>query len=112
MSDETEPAMSNEDVHRIEVRANTVEELRSFLDGTDLDRGCRPAVRRRSGELVVEAYGTMPQIDRLRATRRAVGVTVNVLENATETGRSRQAEVGRRNRFAPQQAPSGLGIKE
>ena len=112
MSDATEPAVSNEDVHRIEVRANTVEELRSFLDGTDLDLGCRPAVRRESGGLVVEAYGTMPQINRLRTTRRAAGVTVDVVENATETGRSRQAEVGRRTRFAPGQPPSGLGIKE
>ena len=64
-------AMSDddEDVHRIELRAQTVEELRSFLDGAaDLDLGCRPAVRRQpSGELVVEVYATMPQLDRLRA---------------------------------------------
>ena len=73
------------------------------------------AVRRcagRSGELVVEVYATMPQIDRLRAARSAPGVTMNVVENATQTGRARQAEVGRRNRFAGRQAPRGLGIKE
>jgi hypothetical protein len=112
MSDEKEHAMSNEDVHRIEVRAQTIEELRSFLDAADLDLGCRPAVRRQSGELVVEAYATMPQIDGLRASRSATGVTVNVLENATAVGRSRQAEVGSRNRFAARQTPRGLGIKE
>ena len=67
MSDQREHAMSSEDVHRIEVRAKTIDELRSFLDGAGLDLGCRPAVRRQAGELVVEAYATMPQIDRLRA---------------------------------------------
>ena len=104
--------MANQDVHRIAVRAKTVKELRSFLDGADLDLGCRPAVRRRSGELVVEAYATMSQINRLRAARSAPGVTVDVLENATEVGRTRQAEVGSRNRFAARRAPRGLGIKE
>jgi hypothetical protein len=106
--------MPNDDVHRIEVRAKTVDELRSFLDGaTDLDLGCRPAVRRQpSGDLVVEVYATMPQLDRLRAARSAPGVTVSVVENATQTGRARQAEVGSRNRFSSRQAPRGLGIKE
>ena len=100
------------DLHRIEVRARTVEELRSFLDGTDLDLGCRPAVRHGEGELIVEAYATQPQIDGLRASRSAAAVRVDVLENATSVGRSRQAEVGRQNRFAARQIPSGLGIKE
>ena len=83
-----------------------------MLDGAGLDLGCRPAVRRESGELVVEAYATMPQIDGLRASRSATGVTVNVLENATAVGRSRQAQVGSRNRFAARQTPRGIGIKE
>ena len=112
MSDE------NEDVHRIELRAKTVEDLRAFLDGTDLDLGCRPAVRRRPGELVVEVYATMPQVQRLRASRGAPGVTVSVVENATRTGQARQAEVGSGNRFFGEdrrsagEPPSGLGIKE
>ena len=104
--------MSDEDVHRIELRAQTVEELRSFLDGTDLDLGCRPTVRRRPGELVVEVYATMPQIDGLRTSRSTSGVTVSVVENATQTGRARQAEVNSGNRFSSRQALSGLGIKE
>ena len=104
--------MSDEDVHRIELRAQTVEELRSFLDGADLDLGCRPAVRRQSGELVVDVYATMPQVGRLRVSRSASGVTVNVVENATQTGRARQAEVGSGNRLAHGLAPRGLGIKE
>jgi hypothetical protein len=104
--------MADEDVYRIELRAQTVEELRSFLDGSELDLGCRPAARRQSGELVVEAYATMPQLDGLRTSRSASGVVLNVVENATQTGRARQAEVGSRNRFSARQAPSGLGIKE
>jgi hypothetical protein len=101
-----------DDVHRIELRAQTVEELRSFINGTDLDLGCRPAVRQKSGELVVEAYVTMPQISKIQASRGASGVAVRVIENASEVGRSRQTEVGSGNRLAPPQPFSGLGIKE
>jgi hypothetical protein len=104
--------MPDDDIHRIEIRAKTLEELHSFLDGSDLDFGCRPAVRRQSGELIVEVYGTEPQINRLRTTRSASGVKVTVLENATQTGRARQAEVNSGNRFRSRQAFSGLGIKE
>jgi hypothetical protein len=105
--------MADEDVHRVELRARTVEELRSLLDGSDLDLGCRPSVRREpSGELVTEVFATMPQVNRMRAARGAPRVTVNVVENASETGRARQAEVSSRNRFTTRQRPTGLGIKE
>jgi hypothetical protein len=104
--------MADDDVHRIEIRAHTVEELRAFLDGTDMDLGCRPAVRRQSGALVVEVYATLPQINRLQAARSAAGVTLHVVENATQTGRDRQAEVSSGNRFASRQALRGLGSKE
>lgn len=115
--------MADEDVHRLQVRAQTVEELRSFLDGaSDLDLGCRPTVRREDdGRLVVDVYATLPQVGRLRATRGAAaagatagGVSVDVVENATATGRARQAEVGSGTaRLAARgQVPRGLGIKE
>jgi hypothetical protein len=104
--------MADEDVQRIEVRAQTVEELRAFLDGSNLDLGCRPAVRREAGELVVDVYATMTALNGLRAARSAAGVRLTVVENATEIGRARQAEVGRGNRFATRQAVRGLGIKE
>lgn len=105
-------ADEDEDVHRIEIRAQTVEALRAFLDGVDVDLGCRPAVRRQAGELVVDVYATMPQVNRLRVTRGAAGVTLNIVENATQTGRARQAEVSAGNRFSSRQALSGLGMKE
>jgi hypothetical protein len=104
--------MSEEDVYRVEIRAQTVEELRSFLDGADVDLGCRPAVRRQSGELVMEVYATMPQVNRLEAARNAPGVALNIVENATQSGRARQAEVSSGNRFSSRQTLSGLGIKE
>jgi len=102
----------SDDVHRIELRAKSIRELRSFLDGTDLDLGCRPVVRRLGDDYIVEAYTTLPGIERLRSTRSASAVTMTVVENASEVGRARQAEVGSGNRFAARQAPSGLGTKE
>jgi hypothetical protein len=110
--------MSDQDMHRIELRAQSIEELRSYLHGADLDLGCRPVVRREADAVVTEVYGTLPQLDRLRTARAATGVTLRVMENATQTGLARQAEVGSGNRFsrasrlAGQQPPSGLGIKE
>jgi hypothetical protein len=69
-------------------------------------------VRRRPGELVVEAFATRAQIDGLRASRSATGVVIDIIENASATGRARQSEVGPGNRFASRQVPRGLGIKE
>lgn len=101
-----------DDVHRIELRAKSLDELRSFLDGSDMDLGCRPVVRRDGADYVVEVYAPMPQVDRLRSARSAPGVTMTVVENASEVGRARQSEVGSGNRFAARMAPRGLGIKE
>lgn len=107
-----ETAMADEAVHRIEIRAHTVEELRSFLDGTDVDLGCRPVVRRQADELVMEVYATLSHLNRLQAARSASGVTLNIVENATQTGLARQAEVSAGNRFSRRQGLRGLGIKE
>ena len=38
--------MAEDDVHRVELRAKSIDELRTFLDGTDIDLGCRPVVRK------------------------------------------------------------------
>jgi hypothetical protein len=104
--------MADDDLHRVELRAKSVNELRAFLDGTDVDLGCRPVVRRVGDEYVVEVYTPLPKIERLRRARSASGITMNVVENASEVGRARQAEVGSGNRFNARIAPSGLGIKE
>jgi len=104
--------MADDDVHRIELRAKSVEELRALLDDADVDLGCRPSVRKVGEDYVVEVYSPLPTVDRLRTARAAPGVAMNVIENASEVGRVRQAEVGSGNRFAARIAPRGLGIKE
>jgi len=104
--------MADDDVYRAELRAKSIEELRSYLDGTDFDFGCRPAVRREGGDYVVEVYAPLSKIERVRTLRAAAGLTLQVIENASEVGRARQAEVGSGNRFTTGQSPTGLGIKE
>jgi hypothetical protein len=99
-------------VHRIELRAKSIEELRSVLDNTDVDLGCRPSVRKVGDDYVVEVYSPLPTVERLRSARMSAGVTMTVVENASEVGRARQREVGSGNRFAARTAPRGLGIKE
>jgi hypothetical protein len=104
--------MADDDVHRIELRAKSIEELRSVLDNTDVDLGCRPSVRKVGDNYVVEVYSPLPTVERLRSARMSAGVTMTVVENASEVGRARQREVGSGNRFAARTAPRGLGIKE
>jgi hypothetical protein len=102
--------MAEDDVHRIELRAQSLEELRAFLNGAHLDLGCRPVARREGAEYVMDVYAPMPHVERLRSERNALGVSMTVIENASEAGRARQAEVGSGNRFASRQAPRGLGL--
>jgi hypothetical protein len=102
--------VAGDDVHRIAVRAQTLEELRSFLDGSDFDFGCRPLVRREGGEYVVEVYASMREVERVRSVRAASGVRTDVIENASEVGRARQAEVSSSNRFATRGPLRGLGL--
>src|SRR5262245_11114252 len=101
-----------DDVHRIELRARSIEELRSYLAGMTVDLGCRTVGRKLGDDYVVEGYTTMPTVERLRAARSASTVVMRVIENASEIGRARQQEVGSANRFASRMAPRGLGIKE
>jgi hypothetical protein len=104
--------MPDDDVHRIELRARSIEELRSFLNDADVDLGCRPVVRKVGEEYMVEVYSPLATMERLRSARSASTVTMNVIENTSEVGRARQAEVGAGDRFAARIAPSGLGTKE
>lgn len=104
--------MASDDIHRIKVKANTIDELRSFLDNTGVDFACRPVVRREADGLTVEVYATLPQVEILRSTRHGGEVSLTILENASEIGRARQSEVGSGNRFARSRPPKGLGVKE
>jgi hypothetical protein len=101
-----------DDLYRIELRAGSIDELRSYLNGAAVRFACRPVARRDGVEYVVDVYAPLGEIERLRSVRVTPGIRMNIIENASEVGRARQAEVGSGNRFAGRTAPSGLGIKE
>ena len=103
--------MADNDVYRFELRAKSVE-LRLFLGGADWDFGCRPAVRREGSDYVVEVYAPMARMEGVRSLQASSAVNVRVIENASEVGRARQADVSSDNRFSARQVPTGLGIKE
>jgi hypothetical protein len=101
-------AMANpERVLRVRVTASDAPTLRALLREEHLDTGGRPHVGG-DGTVAIDAY--VPE-SRTSALERE-GVTVRVVEDASATGRARQAEVGRGNRFAaPDAVPRGLGRK-
>lgn len=101
-----------DDLHRIEIRAASIDELRYYLDGAAVAFACRPVARRDGAEYVVDVYAPLAEVERLRSVRVLPGITMNVIENASEVGRARQAEVASGNRFAGRTRPFGLGIKE
>ncbi|MEU7639700.1 MULTISPECIES: hypothetical protein [unclassified Streptomyces] len=101
-----------ENILHVRVTAADAETLRTLLREEPLDVGGRPRETPGPGnEMTIEAY-----VPRGRAGRlERAGVSVDVLRDATETGRARQAEVGHGDRFAdPDEVPYGLGkmVKE
>ena len=106
--------MTEGPIFHIEIAAGTLADLKAFTDEIQPDDlGCRPVVRRRGAEFVVDAYIPEAQLDAARGARAARGVSVQVVENVTEVGLQRQREVGEGNRFAARgEIPRGLGRKE
>ena len=106
--------MTEGPIFHIEITAGTLADLKAFTDEMQLDDlGCRPVVRRRGAEFVVDAYLPEAQLDAARGSRAASGVSLDVVENVTEAGLQRQREVGEGNRFAARgEVPRGLGRKE
>jgi hypothetical protein len=106
--------MTDGPIFHIEITAGTLADLKAFTDEMQLDDlGCRPVVRRRGAEFVVDAYLPEAQLDAARGSRAASGVSLDVVENVTEAGLQRQREVGEGNRFAARgEVPRGLGRKE
>jgi hypothetical protein len=106
--------MTEGPIFHIEITAATLADLKAFTDEIPLDDlGCRPVVRRRGTEFVLDAYLPEAQLDAARGSRAAGGVSLEVVENVTEVGLQRQQEVGEGNRFAARgQIPRGLGRKE
>jgi hypothetical protein len=105
--------MTDEPVFRVRLEAATLADLRAFTDEVDADLGCR-AVAKRSGEgFTIDVHLPESRLESARSSRAAGQVNLTVLENETETGRLRQAEVGSGNRFAARgEVPRGLGRKE
>jgi len=81
----------------------------------------------RDTRLLDEAFDMLREADRLHRQFMTLALgrsgpcwepPIDIVENASETGRARQAEVGAGNRFAGAdrlagaRAPRGLGIKE
>ncbi|HEX6344920.1 hypothetical protein [Umezawaea sp.] len=97
----------DEPVFRVRVEAASLDDLRSVVDELDADVGCRGVARAEGDGFAVDVY--LPG-SRLATSRSA---TLTVVENQTEVGLARQAEVGRGNRFAVRgEVPRGLGRKE
>ena len=105
--------MNDEPIIHFQIEAASMEELRAFTDETQPDLGCRAIPRRTETGYVIDAYLPESRLEAARGVRSAGGITLNVIENATEVGRERQKEVGKGNRYAARGAvPRGLGKKE
>ncbi len=92
------------------VRATvTPAQAEELLARADLDFGCRPRLRpNRDGSASLDLLAPRVTIDALRAK----GHRLEVGENVSASGRARQAEIGRGDRFAGgRTAPHGLGRK-
>jgi hypothetical protein len=106
--------MTEGPIFHVEITAGSLADLKAFTDEIQPDDlGCRPVVRRRGAEFVVDAYLPEERLDAARRSRAVSGVSLEVVENVTEAGLERQREVGEGNRFAARgQVPRGLGRKE
>ncbi|MET8752783.1 hypothetical protein ABZW32_22195 [Streptomyces sp. NPDC004667] len=92
---------------RVRVTARDADTLRALLRETRPDVGGRVR-RHEDGSCTIDAYVPADQADAFERD----GVTAAIVEDATATGRARQAEVGRGDRFAPEDAvPQGLALK-
>lgn len=106
--------MSNSELYKIELQATSLEQLREFVSANSLDLGCRPIARKASKGFLAIGFATKEQIEEVQKAkvRTESEISVKVLENVSKTGKARQAEVGKNNRFEKRAIPSGLGIKE
>jgi hypothetical protein len=106
--------MTEGPIFHVEITAGSLADLKAFTDEIQPDDlGCRPVVRRRGAEFVVDADLPEAQLDAARGSRAASGVSLEVVENVSEVGLQRQREVGEGNRFAARgEVPRGLGRKE
>jgi hypothetical protein len=100
-------------VFRVRLEAPTRSALRVVLDEVEADVGCRAVARRSASGFAIDAYLPESRLAAARSARAASAVSMTVMENQTEVGRARQAEVPRGDRYAARgEIPRGLGRKE
>jgi hypothetical protein len=105
--------MADGPIIRIQIEAAELTDLRAFIDEIQPDVGCRAVAREVEGKFVVDVYIPEPQLQAARGARSSSRVAIRIVENATEVGRQRQAEVGEGDRFAERGTiPRGLGRKD
>ncbi|MFI6148679.1 hypothetical protein [Streptomyces sp. NPDC051109] len=92
---------------RVRVTAKDADTLRAVLRDSRPDVGGR-VLQNQDGTFTFDAYVSPEQAEDLARE----GVSVETVEDATATGRARQAEVGEGDRFGPEDAvPQGLALK-
>ncbi len=96
------------DIFLTAVTAQEPEPIFALLNDTEIDFGCRPALRRApDGSYQLDLFATEQKIKELREVS---GLDVTVVHNASAEGRKRQREVGKGDRFdGGKVAPRGLG---
>lgn len=99
--------MASDNILRILITAREKQALSALLREHPLDLSCGGPQRREGGAVSVEAYVPEDQVDSLRR----YGVNIEILDDASATGRERQKEVGKGNRFEGKKVPRGLGRK-
>ena len=95
---------------KIRIDAPSLDRLRDFLAGTDVDMGCRPHVTRRNNRFSAVALAEDAEIARMNA-RADDDVHVEILADLPSP-QARLRMVSRGNRFLRGEIPRGFGRKE
>lgn len=91
------------------IHATDKKTLTATLREHHLDIGCAGLRRQEDGSIIVESYLPAEKLDQLHKP----GIKVQVLEDASQSGRERQKEVITQNKFAHSaEIPHGFGKKE
>ena len=102
----------SDDIIRFRLTGTTLAQLRVFAAETGADLGCRAVAKRDANGFSLDAYLIEDlYIEVLQQNRD--GISIEFIENFTQTSRSRRSEVSYGNRYSnPSSIPRGLGIKE
>ena len=85
--------MAGDDVLRIAVRAQTLEELKYSSTAQILISAVVPSSAAKAASMWSKVFAPIHEVERVRSARAASGVRMDIIENASEVGRAEQAEV-------------------